>query len=291
MVANLGSIDQNVNVFIITALDLTIIDVSKSACDLFGCQKDNVLQKDTSSLFPLDIQNTVLFAAKEVYFHKKPATFTIISLNENFKEPLTVSLSPIFNNQNTIYGFFFSIYVKINSAYMEKDNLALTTKVQTIQISNLNQTTIPTLSQIQVQASMPSSMPSSMQKVFQSPIHPSNEEFIFEKYEGSKRTFSQIRENILLSLTKGQRTINQVANDTSINWKTVENHLTYLLGKNHVREILKSEYVRIFELTDEGKVRIFSLIEQRKANFEENKGKDTRLQDNEVSSFNREVLQ
>ena len=69
-----------------------------------------------------------------------------------------------------------------------------------------------------------------------------------------KRTFVNIRIMILQCLTKGQFTINQISHKTSINWKTVENHLTYLLGRGLVHEVLKSEYVRIFEITEEGRI-------------------------------------
>lgn len=68
-----------------------------------------------------------------------------------------------------------------------------------------------------------------------------------------KRTFCVIRENILLCLTKGRMTINQVANCSGINWKTVEKHLTFLIGRKMVEEVFSSEYVRIFELTGRGK--------------------------------------
>ena len=68
-----------------------------------------------------------------------------------------------------------------------------------------------------------------------------------------KRTFIEIRESILLSLASGQKTINQIAGETEINWRTVDNHLIYLLGKSLVREAFRSSYVRIFELTAFGK--------------------------------------
>lgn len=68
-----------------------------------------------------------------------------------------------------------------------------------------------------------------------------------------KRTFIEIRNSILLSLTEGQKTINQISNETKINWKTVERHLTYLIGKGWVREAFSSAYVRVFELTAFGK--------------------------------------
>ncbi len=68
-----------------------------------------------------------------------------------------------------------------------------------------------------------------------------------------KRTFIKIRNSILLSLASGQKTINQISGETQINWKTVERHLVYLVGKGWVREAFSSTYVRIFELTAFGK--------------------------------------
>ena len=69
----------------------------------------------------------------------------------------------------------------------------------------------------------------------------------------TKRTFGVIRESILLCLTRGRMTINQIANGSGINWKTVEKHLTYLIGRRLVEEVFSSEYIRIFELTKKGK--------------------------------------
>lgn len=68
-----------------------------------------------------------------------------------------------------------------------------------------------------------------------------------------KRTFNEIRNSILISLATGQKTINQISSETRINWKTIERHLTYLVGKGWVREAFSSAYVRIFELTAFGK--------------------------------------
>ena len=68
-----------------------------------------------------------------------------------------------------------------------------------------------------------------------------------------KRSFINIRNSILISLTSGQKTINQISNETQINWKTVERHLIYLIGKGWVREVFSSAYVRIFELNTFGK--------------------------------------
>ena len=68
-----------------------------------------------------------------------------------------------------------------------------------------------------------------------------------------KRTFVNIRTAILLSLASGQKTINQISSEAQVNWKTVERHLIYLVGKGWVREAFSSAYVRIFELTAFGK--------------------------------------
>ncbi len=69
----------------------------------------------------------------------------------------------------------------------------------------------------------------------------------------SKRTFKEIRKGILLCLSKGQMTVNEIARSAAINWKTVDNHLIHLAGRGLVKEVLNSAYVRIYELTDDGK--------------------------------------
>lgn len=69
----------------------------------------------------------------------------------------------------------------------------------------------------------------------------------------SKRTFYELRNEIIITLSKGKMTINQIALDSGINWKTVEKHLTYLIGKKLVEEVFSSEYIRVFELTKKGK--------------------------------------
>ncbi|MBI2660396.1 ArsR family transcriptional regulator [Candidatus Woesearchaeota archaeon] len=68
-----------------------------------------------------------------------------------------------------------------------------------------------------------------------------------------KRTFIEIRNSILLCLAEGQKTINQISCETGINWRTVDRHLVYLIGKGWVREVFTSSYVRILELTAFGK--------------------------------------
>lgn len=68
-----------------------------------------------------------------------------------------------------------------------------------------------------------------------------------------KRTFSQIRLMILGCLLNGSQSTNQIANCSGINWRTVEKHLIYLVGKRFVNEVFKSEYIRIFEISDDGR--------------------------------------
>ncbi|MBS3152012.1 PAS domain S-box protein [Candidatus Woesearchaeota archaeon] len=74
-----------------------------------------------------------------------------------------------------------------------------------------------------------------------------------------KRTFNVIRDLIILTIAEDKKTINQISTDSGINWRTVEKHLTYLIGKKFVSEIFSSEYVRIFELTTQGKNHVAKL--------------------------------
>ncbi len=80
--------------------------------------------------------------------------------------------------------------------------------------------------------------------------------------DGKKRTFREIRSIILLVMLLGQQTTNQVSIRTGINWKTVELHLTFLIGKGFVSEVFKSKYVRIFKLTEAGEAYANSLQQQ-----------------------------
>ena len=73
------------------------------------------------------------------------------------------------------------------------------------------------------------------------------------KKPASRRTFYKLRGVILCTLSKGRKTINQISSETGINWRTVELHLTYLAGKGLISEVFSSSYVRIFELSKDGK--------------------------------------
>ncbi|MEM4247287.1 MAG: ArsR family transcriptional regulator, partial [Candidatus Woesearchaeota archaeon] len=65
--------------------------------------------------------------------------------------------------------------------------------------------------------------------------------------------FRELRQKILAVLLKGRKTVNQLAKDTGINWKTVDNHLIWLKGRGFVREVFASSYVKIYELSEEGR--------------------------------------
>ena len=69
----------------------------------------------------------------------------------------------------------------------------------------------------------------------------------------NKRKFGEIRGKLFKSLVPGQRTLNDLAKRSGVNWKTTDRHITYLIGKGLVREVLSTPYVRIYELSDKGK--------------------------------------
>ncbi|MBU0536003.1 MAG: hypothetical protein KKE20_03495, partial [Nanoarchaeota archaeon] len=59
-----------------------------------------------------------------------------------------------------------------------------------------------------------------------------------------------------------------LSSETGINWKTVDNHLTYLVGKGLAREVFSSRFVRIFEITDKGLAVVQGNSKEKK--FEQN---------------------
>lgn len=73
-----------------------------------------------------------------------------------------------------------------------------------------------------------------------------------ELQKKDKKTFIEIRNAILLHLARKKMAINQISLETGINWKTVEKHLTFLLGKKMVNEVFSTEYLRIFEISENG---------------------------------------
>ena len=63
-----------------------------------------------------------------------------------------------------------------------------------------------------------------------------------------KRRFAEIRKLILKDLQKGERTVNQIAASAGLTWRTVDNHLIYLIGKGLVEPVFVSSYVKIYRL-------------------------------------------
>ena len=71
-----------------------------------------------------------------------------------------------------------------------------------------------------------------------------------------KRTFTEIRKKILKALKEEQKTVNQLSKETKINWKTVDNHITYILGKGFAEIVFESKYVKIYQISEKGKEEI-----------------------------------
>ncbi len=67
-----------------------------------------------------------------------------------------------------------------------------------------------------------------------------------------KRTYKALRPIILKAFAKEQKTVNQVATETGINWKTVDNHTIYLTGRGFLKAIFISPFVKIYAITDKG---------------------------------------
>ena len=68
-----------------------------------------------------------------------------------------------------------------------------------------------------------------------------------------KRSFEKLREQILCSFNKEKKTVNQLSTDAGINWRTVDNHLVYLVGKGMVNIVFESPYAKVHELSEKGK--------------------------------------
>jgi len=69
----------------------------------------------------------------------------------------------------------------------------------------------------------------------------------------TKRRFATLRLLILNVLSAGQKTVNQLATESGVNWRTVDNHLVYLVGKGYAATVFSSPYVKIFQITEAGR--------------------------------------
>ena len=65
-----------------------------------------------------------------------------------------------------------------------------------------------------------------------------------------KRKFTEIRKIILKDFSKGERTVNQIADSTGLTWRTVDNHIIYLIGTGLVEPVFVSKYVKIYKLKE-----------------------------------------
>lgn len=65
-----------------------------------------------------------------------------------------------------------------------------------------------------------------------------------------KRTFKVLRREILKELRKGERTVNQIAKATGIEWRSVDRQLIYLIGTGQVTPVLQTSYVKIYKLAE-----------------------------------------
>jgi len=69
----------------------------------------------------------------------------------------------------------------------------------------------------------------------------------------SKRKFVEIREIILKDFKKGERTVNQIADSTGLTWRTVDNHIIYLIGTGKIEPVFVSKYVKIYKIKEASK--------------------------------------
>lgn len=69
----------------------------------------------------------------------------------------------------------------------------------------------------------------------------------------TKRRFDELRLLILAGLGSGQKTVNELATDTGINWKTVDNHIIHLVGRGLAAFIIVTPYVKIVQITEAGR--------------------------------------
>jgi len=68
-----------------------------------------------------------------------------------------------------------------------------------------------------------------------------------------KRKFEVLRAQILKQLKKGDKTVNELATAIKTNWRTIDKHITFLVGKGKVEPVIQTKYVRIYRLAKEVK--------------------------------------
>jgi len=65
-----------------------------------------------------------------------------------------------------------------------------------------------------------------------------------------KRTFEELRRAIITELSKGEKTVNQIAEATKAQWRTIDKQLIYLIGLGKVQPVFLSKYVKIYKLAE-----------------------------------------
>ncbi len=64
----------------------------------------------------------------------------------------------------------------------------------------------------------------------------------------AKKTFAEIRKIILEELSKGEQTVNNIAEKTGLTWRTVDKHLIFLIGTGKAEPVFISKYVKIYKV-------------------------------------------
>jgi len=72
------------------------------------------------------------------------------------------------------------------------------------------------------------------------------------KKHTQKRTFKEIRRILLRKLATGPKNINQLSDVAGVNWKTVDNHLIYFIGRGWAKEVYSSPKLRVYDITENG---------------------------------------
>ncbi|MBI4143945.1 ArsR family transcriptional regulator [Candidatus Woesearchaeota archaeon] len=68
-----------------------------------------------------------------------------------------------------------------------------------------------------------------------------------------RKTYLIIRLFILQSLLQKEKSVNNIAHDTGINWRTVDKHLDYLLEQGLVSKFYFAEQLKIYSITELGR--------------------------------------
>ena len=79
----------------------------------------------------------------------------------------------------------------------------------------------------------------------------------------SRRSFADIRLDLLHALSTGRSTVNDISKRTDINWKTVDNHLIYLNGRGWAEKVYDSPNIKIFDITKEGEERLKKTLRRK----------------------------